>query len=112
MLLQQTTPLLLKGNYVDEDGSPNPDHYILVENGNISSITSQKPNSLSKETLEYDTGKDTYVYPGFINLHTDVDWNLIPMWADKNYQYKWDNRFEWRGYSQGESNYYADIKDR
>lgn len=104
MLLKQTKPVLISGNIVNSEGTSSYG-FILVENGFISSVTSSKP-VVPPGTIEYDAGNSSYIFPGFINLHTHVDYNLLPMWQNP-YMYNWDNRFEWRnnaGYKNAISN--------
>jgi hypothetical protein len=43
--------------------------------------------------VELDAGPDSYVFPGFLNLHDHIDACLLPVWPDP--LAPWDNRFEW-----------------
>lgn len=96
MLHSSQPSLLLYGHIVDAMGTAQK-RYVWVEHGIIRYVGAEKPTHIPQETVHIQCGKDQFIYPGFINLHTHIDYNLLPMW-NNTYANQWDNRFEWRGW--------------
>ncbi|NER95146.1 MAG: amidohydrolase family protein [Symploca sp. SIO1B1] len=90
---QKLPSALISGNVVDGNGLSSF-KYVLVDNGRIVSVSEHKPK-IPSQTIEYNAGQNSYIFPGLINLHTHIDYNLLPMWLNPH-MYGWDNRFEWR----------------
>ena len=78
--------------------------YLLIENGVIAWVNPTKL-PVPPTTLEIELGENDLVFPGFLNLHTHIDYNTIPIW--KSPVPRWDNRFEWRN----NGGYKNDISD-
>lgn len=83
------------GSYLEQRGT------IFYEQGVITKIL---PNVLTiaeaKKILPPDTfciklDDSFYIYPGLIDIHNHVDYNLMPIW-ERPIDKPWDNRHEWR----------------
>lgn len=85
-------PLLLRGNVVQPDGTAH-DRYVLVRDGVIRSVTRRRPPR-SDEAVYLETGRNDWIFPGLIDLHTHTSSNLLPLWDPGRL---FGNRFEWRG---------------
>ncbi len=66
--------------------------YITFEGKQIKDISSTKPN------IDYILDTETIVFPGLMDMHNHIKYNVLPMWRGGQAQYK--NRFEWRGYNR------------
>lgn len=85
-------PLLLRGKIVQPDGS-GLDRYVLVKDGIIKSVSRGRP-SLTDDAVLVELGKDDWIYPGLIDLHTHTDYNVLPLWQTDKAPFA--NRFAWR----------------
>ncbi|MEO8393170.1 MAG: amidohydrolase family protein [Chloroflexota bacterium] len=68
-------PILLRGTIVTPD-SVLPQGWILIKNGHIEAVSEQKP--ASSGAIEVDT--NGIIFPGLIDLHNHVSWNVFPRW--------------------------------
>ena len=93
MLEGQNASILLRGNVVLPDGVAR-DRYIHVDDGVIASISRRKP-PLTDEIPFFELGRNDWIFPGLLDLHTHSSYNLLPIW--RSYRAPFDNRFEWRG---------------
>ncbi len=82
--------ILLHGKVVKQDGTFKP-QYVYIEDGVIQSVTAKRPKLLKGTQFVYEVG---YVYPGLIDLHTHITYNIMPVWGGAQSQFS--NRFEWR----------------
>ena len=81
-------PIILKGVVITPDEVYDPG-WIVVNNRKIESVS---PNQINiPGAIEIDTGG--IIFPGLINLHDHVVWNVFPRW-DPNQVFM--NRYEWR----------------
>ncbi len=91
---QDATPrrLLLYGKVVNKDGqAAKKSKYVYIQDGTIQYVGTQKPKLEKGVRFLYTTG---YIYPGLIDLHTHLTYNIMPIWDGAQSQYS--NRFEWR----------------
>lgn len=81
-------PIVLGGTLVTPDETIRRG-YVVVDGGRIQEVSSRKPdipNSIFIDTRGI-------IFPGLIDLHNHVMWNVIPRWQpDRLYL----NRYEWR----------------
>jgi 5-methylthioadenosine/S-adenosylhomocysteine deaminase len=103
MLKSLPRSLLLRGNVVHPDGTVH-DRYVLVRDGGIVSVSRRRP-ALSTDVPYVETERRDWIYPGLINLHAHVDYNLLPLWHTALAPF--NNRFEWRS----DDDYKRDVKD-
>ncbi len=101
---QEPKRILLHGKVVQKDGSWKK-RYVRIENGVIQSVTPRRPKLLPKTQFVYETG---YIYPGLIDLHTHVTYNIMPVW--KGAQSQFSNRFEWRKDEDYQNNFRTTYK--
>ncbi|MBI2646739.1 MAG: amidohydrolase family protein [Deltaproteobacteria bacterium] len=92
--------LLIYGKVVRSDGTVAQkkdgsfaESYVLVENGVIQSVSRTRPSLKNKKGLRF-LHTNGYIYPGLIDLHTHMTYNIMPVW--KGAQSQFSNRFEWR----------------
>ena len=85
-------PLLLRGKIVQPDGT-GLDRYVLIKDGIIKSVSRGRP-SLTHDAILVELGKDDWIFPGLIDLHTHSDYNVLPLW--KTDKFPFANRFAWR----------------
>ena len=88
----ESHPLVLHGNIVGEDGACAM-FYVLVENGKITYKGKDAPDSVPLGTNTIELAANQLVFPGLLNLHTHIEYNILPLWETKP---DWDDRFEWR----------------
>ena len=94
-------PLVLNGRVVYPTGEFQR-RYIVIDKGLIQSISESIPDDVPCDaTVIYTEG---YIYPGLINLHTHLGYNVLPLWKEAHGQFH--NRFEWRK----DDKYKADIR--
>lgn len=84
--LAQNAPCALHGTVVNSDGTVK-DEWVTFANGRITSITESKPVG-PKTFIEV----DGFVYPGLIDTHNHVHYNVIPQWSNGQYP----NRYAWQ----------------
>ncbi|MDE6408328.1 MAG: hypothetical protein K2K50_06975, partial [Anaeroplasmataceae bacterium] len=83
------------GSYKEERGT------ILYEEGIIKKImpdvltTAQAKQKLGQDTFCIQLDSSFHIYPGLIDIHNHIDYNLMPIWERPIYE-PWDNRHEWR----------------
>lgn len=65
--------------------------YLVIESGIIQAIQEKEPNVAKDSEFIYTNG---YIFPGLIDLHTHLTYNILPLW--ENAQGQFQNRFEWR----------------
>ena len=87
---QEPRRILLHGKVVQKDGTAKT-RYVYIENGVIQSVSAKRPKLLPGTRFVYEVG---YIYPGLIDLHTHMTYNIMPVW--KGAQSQFSNRFEWR----------------
>src|SRR3989338_2755924 len=87
---QEPRRILLHGKVVQKDGSYKK-QFIYIEDGIIKSVTRKRPKLLKGTRFVYEIG---YIYPGLIDLHTHITYNIMPVWSGAQSQFS--NRFEWR----------------
>lgn len=96
------------GDYTEECAS------VVFQNGIIQRIYKSK---VDEDTIKAEFGKDTlivrlddncHVFPGLIDLHNHIDYNMMPIW-ERPYNVPWDNRHEWR--HKNCAQYQKDIKN-
>ncbi len=85
-------PLVLRGNVVQSDGTA-CDRYVLVRDGVIRSVTRRRPPR-SDDAVVLETGRNDWIFPGLIDLHTHTSSNLLPIWEPGR---RFGNRYDWRG---------------
>ena len=81
-------PLILSGTIVTPDVVL-PHGYVLIQNGRISKVSDRKPDVAG--AIFFDT--NGLIYPGLVDLHNHVPWNVVPRWAPPRL---YSNRYEWR----------------
>lgn len=82
----QTAPCALHGTVVNADGGVK-DEWITFVDGHITEISDSKPVG-PKTFMEV----DGFVYPGLIDTHNHVHYNVIPQWSNGQYP----NRYAWQ----------------
>lgn len=97
--------VILNGYIVNEEGEKlDKRRYVSLEDGKIKYISTKKPSNYdSAITLEL--ADDEVIFPGFLDLHTHIEYNMIPNWDSK--LSPWDNRHEWRN----NKDYHKEISD-
>lgn len=98
-------PIVLKGTIV----APThiiPGGWIVIQNNKIAGVySSLKQFKMPADAVYIDT--KGIIFPGLIDLHNHVTFNVFPVWKPKQqkllnsyrYQEKFSNRYEWRYYS-------------
>ena len=94
--------LLLRGNVVHPDGSVR-DRYVLVRDGRIAAVARRRP-ALTQDVAYVEAGREDWIFPGLLNLHTHASYNLLPLWQTAMTPFA--NRFEWRGLAE----YKAEVR--
>lgn len=102
MLPAITRDLLLRGNVVHPDGSVR-DRYVLVRDGRIAAVARRRP-ALTQDVAYVEAGREDWIFPGLLNLHTHASYNLLPLWQTAMTPFA--NRFEWRGLAE----YQAEVR--
>ncbi|MBS1956380.1 MAG: amidohydrolase family protein [Cyanobacteria bacterium SZAS-4] len=82
----QNAPCALHGTVVNADGEVK-DEWVSFVDGRITAITETKPVG-PKIFIEV----DGFVYPGLIDTHNHVHYNVIPQWSNGQYP----NRYAWQ----------------
>lgn len=82
------------GNLYDIDFNSTSLKSIFISDGKIISIIDGEANNdlvsnFSKIVLK----EDEIIFPNFINLHTHIGYNILPIWDSKNI---WNSRHQWR----------------
>jgi hypothetical protein len=70
---------------------------------NIEDVNDSNFNKFSSADNTLVFGADDVIYPGLIDLHTHVSYNMIPVWKNPNPN-AWDNRHEWRNNNDYKTN--------
>src|SRR5580698_1462032 len=73
-----------------------PNGTLLISGDKIGGVGADV--SLPAETIPIDT--DSFIYPGLIDLHNHLTWNLFPRWrptpAEWNPNQKFGARYDWQ----------------
>lgn len=86
--------LIVKGYLVNELGQQSEGKkYLTIENGVISSISDDVP-PLNGDELTFELSESQVIFPGFLDLHTHIEYNMLPNWDSEHSP--WDNRHQWR----------------
>lgn len=64
--------------------------YLTLQGKQIKDITTTKP------AVDYVLETETVVFPGLMDMHNHIKYNVLPLWRGGQSQYS--NRYEWRGY--------------
>ncbi|PKL70651.1 MAG: hypothetical protein CVV30_04700 [Methanomicrobiales archaeon HGW-Methanomicrobiales-1] len=105
MITKSGKTLKINGNYLAHDGRIIKGQ-IIVENGIIQDIKKPETKKIPDDSsITLDLDENDIVFPGFLNLHTHIDYNTIPIWD--SVKAPWNNRFEWRK----DPGYLNDIKN-
>ncbi len=64
--------------------------YLTIEGKQIKDISATKPS------VDYILETETVVFPGLMDMHNHIKYNVLPLWRGGQSQYS--NRYEWRGY--------------
>lgn len=64
--------------------------YLTIEGKQIKDISATKP------AVDYILETETVVFPGLMDMHNHIKYNVLPLWRGGQSQYS--NRYEWRGY--------------
>lgn len=92
MLFQSREHLLLRGNVVRADGTAQ-DNYVYIVDGTIESMSRQRPEA-TQDLPVLQTGRDDWIFPGLLDLHSHPSYNILPIWNSSKAPY--NNRFAWR----------------
>lgn len=65
--------------------------YLTIEGKQIKDISATKP------AVDYILETETVVFPGLMDMHNHIKYNVLPLWRGGQSQYS--NRYEWRGYA-------------
>jgi len=84
--LAQSTHCALHGTVVNSNGEVK-NEWITFYDGHITAITDNKPVG-PKTFIEV----DGFVYPGLIDTHNHIHYNVIPQWSNGQYP----NRYAWQ----------------
>ena len=92
---------------------------IIFQDGVIKEIIKLKDTDIDKHISEiksrykdllivrlYSLENPCYVFPGLVDIHNHIDYNMMPIW-ERPVEQPWDNRHEWRNCTQ----YTDDIKN-
>ena len=92
---------------------------IIFQDGVIKEVIKLKDKDIDKHISEiksryedlqivrlYSLENPCYVFPGLVDIHNHIDYNMMPIW-ERPVEQPWDNRHEWRNCTQ----YTDDIKD-
>ena len=84
----QTDPSVILRGTVVTPSEILPDGVISVSGARISDVTtfSSRPKDSAVET-------DSFIFPGMIDLHDHITWNLLPRWKPNEL---FSNRYEWQ----------------
>ncbi|MDC7218578.1 MAG: amidohydrolase family protein [Spirochaetales bacterium] len=92
------------GHTVDSEGRLSEEKKILViEGSHIKKIddtrgmSREEIDAVAREPNTLVLDGSCAVYPGFLDLHTHITYNMIPWWESGKV---WNNRFQWRGYAK------------
>lgn len=86
---EETHPEWVLSGFLHE--APKQKVYITIAKGRIAALNVKPPSG--KPLLE----TDAYIFPGLIDMHNHMQYNVLPLWDNARGQYI--NRFEWRGRS-------------
>jgi 5-methylthioadenosine/S-adenosylhomocysteine deaminase len=97
---QDTPPYALKGTLVTPT-TVIPDGTIVVSGGKIAGVGPGAFVDLPSGVTPLDT--DSFIFPGLIDLHNHLTWNLFPRWPPANWKpADWDptkkfgSRYDWQ----------------
>jgi cytosine/adenosine deaminase-related metal-dependent hydrolase len=84
---QQAQPVVLRGSVVTPS-EVLPDGLISISGNRILQVdeSSGRPQASTVET-------DSFIFPGLIDLHDHITWNLLPRWKPNEL---FNNRYEWQ----------------
>ncbi len=82
------SPIMLEGEIVTPE-TVIPDGWVVISNGVIESVSEQKPNVSNATEIQ----THGIIYPGLIDLHNHVVWNIFPCWQPDE---KFDDRYIWQ----------------
>jgi 5-methylthioadenosine/S-adenosylhomocysteine deaminase len=80
--------ILMHGTIITPDAVI-PSGWLLIENGRIQQVSEQKP----AVTAAHEVETAGLIFPGLIDLHNHVSWNVIPRWETSA---AFTNREQWR----------------
>src|SRR3989338_5799179 len=103
---QEHNRILLYGKVDQKDGTFKK-QYVYIEDGAIKYVQKKKPKLLRGTKFVYEVG---YFYPGLIDLHSHITYNIMPVWEGAQSQFS--NRFECRkdeNYKNGFRNTYKAL---
>ena len=83
-------PIVLEGTIVTPD-TVIRDGRVVVEKGRIAAVGHDVPVPAGSVVVR----TNDLIYPGLIDLHNHVPWNVFPVWTPPQF---YDNRYEWRAY--------------
>ncbi|MBX9766209.1 MAG: amidohydrolase family protein [Bdellovibrionales bacterium] len=67
--------------------APDVKAYVTIEGNRILSVLDKKPAGEFLDT-------ESWIFPGLIDLHNHIKYNVLPLWSDAKGQF--NNRYEWR----------------
>ena len=83
-------PVVLEGTIVTPD-TVIAGGRVVVEKGQITAVGTDVQIPAGSIVVR----TDDVIYPGLIDLHNHVPWNVFPVWTPPQF---YDNRYEWRAY--------------
>ncbi|WP_288244877.1 amidohydrolase family protein [uncultured Chryseobacterium sp.] len=105
MRINSTKPICLIGRVYDSIIDQCSVKSLFIDNGTIIKIIEGKSDSdLLPDSFIIELEDNEVIFPSFINLHTHIGYNVLPLW---NSPHIWYNRHQWRNSPQ----YEAEIKD-
>lgn len=105
MLISSGKQFCIIGNLYDIDSNSLSKKSIFISEGKIIQIFDGIPQEdLIAPFYKIELENDEIIYPNFINLHTHIGYNILPIWDSKN---TWNSRHQWRN----APNYKLEISD-
>jgi cytosine/adenosine deaminase-related metal-dependent hydrolase len=86
LFAQNSGHFKLRGTVLSADGKAMEDGVIEIQGDAIAGIRTSSADSASTET-------QSYILPGFIDLHNHITWNVFPRWRT---YVLYANRYEWQ----------------
>ncbi|MCS4300944.1 amidohydrolase family protein [Chryseobacterium sp. BIGb0232] len=105
MKISSTKPICLIGRVYDSVTDQCEVKSLFIDDGKIVKIIEGKSNTdLLSDSFIIELSDNEIIFPAFINLHTHIGYNVLPIW---NSPHIWYNRHQWRNSPQ----YIAEIKE-